>query len=546
MRFLELFFFPTIIGIIGGFSAIFIRKIIDFAYINVGFLENHSNFYYLFFIPLVFVISSFLINKLIKDPTNPTIDSVARAITLNKGKLNYKKGILGILLTSINIGIGTPVGREGPIAKFGGVLSYLLTFIFKSKGNLIPLYVTCGVTSALAATFNAPMAAIIFGIEIILGKINLRTITPLAISAIIATFISRHYLGDYPTFYIHHLSFSEKLIYLSPLFALIFALIILGFEYLHLAIKNFYEKYKFNFFKKALFGGVIVGIILTFIPNAASLGYDKVSNLFSGSYSLYYVFLLGIAKFLAVTFTLASGIYGGVFAPFIFIGAFLGDFLGNIIFHNHLALSVALIGTAALTAGITNAPLRSSFIIIEMTKNYQLSIAILLTSLITVYLVNLFGKKIIFYRSIMQKGFDITDESIKEKLKSLRLSVFIKKDIYELNPESKITDVLKEMIYSHSNYFPVIEENRLIGIVSFRDIRNAKSIKNLKVKDIMTPNPNFLTIKDDAFRVLEVTSHLNADYIPVVETKKNRIYVGMFDVTHFKKIVSLFYIKDYD
>ncbi len=550
----KLFIMPMLIGVIGGFSAIFVRIVIHYSSklaLSISFFSS-ERYFYLIAIPVVFIISSILINSFLVDTSNPTIDSVAKSIALKKGRLDYKKGIYSVILTAVNIGFGTPVGREGPIAKFGGALTTLFLKIFKTKGANTPLFVTCGVSSALAATFNAPIAAVIFGLEIILGRLNFNVIIPLSVSSAIATIISRYFLGNYPTFYVHKLSYGYIFLLLLPFFSLAFSFIVVFFGTVQNALVKVYEDMKFSFYTKAAIGGIIVGVLMYLFPDAASLGYKQVSNLFMLHYSFQDSFILSVIKAMALAVVFASGMFGGVFAPSIFIGAFLGFALGGLVgqFVNIDPLSVALIGTASVTAGISSAPFRSSLIVIELTQNYQMAIPILLSSVITLFFVHTFEERVHFSRTIMQKGFDITDTAYRKKLLDLNITNFIDSDIPVLNLSTKIKDIIFELMGSRSSYFPVLDGSRMAGILSFRDIRLMYSKDNrfsTTVEELMTPNPTVLSLNSNGMDVFEVISHIDTDYIPVVNNENDMVYEGMLNVNSFNKFVSFLYLgKDND
>ncbi len=550
----RLFTIPFLIGIIGGFSAIFVRVVIHLSH-SISSRCNifsYSPSLYLIVIPLAFVASAYIINRFLKDTSNPTIDSVAKSIVLKKGRLDYKKGLISVLLTAFNIGLGTPVGREGPIAKFGGSFTRLTLKLLNIRGISTPLFVTCGVSSALAATFNAPIAAVVFGLEIILGRLNFSVIIPLSISSAVATVISRHFLGNYPTFYVHKLHYAEWFILLLPLFALGFASMTAFFSTIYRAVESIYEKTGLNYALKALIGGMVVALLVYTFPDTASLGYKQVSSLFSGAYAYDHSFALATIKAAALAVTFGSGLFGGIFAPAIFIGAFSGFAFGGFVshfIHTLDPLSVALIGTASLTAGISNAPFRASLIVIELTQNYQMAIPILISSMITVYFVHLFEERMHFVRTILQKGFDLTDESYKEKLKNLRITSFIETNIPMLNRETKIKDVVFDLMNSSSSYFPVVENGKLVGILSFRDIRlmySGSDYTSTRVEELMTPNPEALTLDSNGLDVFEFLSRIDATHIPVVDSAKEKNYVGMLNVNSFNKFVSFLYLKKGD
>ncbi len=549
----KLFTFPALIGVIGGFSAILVRVIIryssDLAF-GINFFPS-ERYFYLFAIPLIFLISSILINKFLGDTSNPTIDSVAKSIALKKGRLNYKKGLASVVLTAINIGFGTPVGREGPIAKFGGSFTALFLKLFKTEGASIPLFVTCGVSSALAATFNAPIAAVVFGLEIILGRLNFNVIIPLSVASAIATIISRYFLGNYPTFYVHKLTYNYMFLLILPLFSLAFSFMVFFFATIQRSVLKFYERMSFSFYTKAVLGGLAVGILVFLFPNAASLGYKQVSQLFVHSYSFEDSFILSVIKVIALAITFASGMFGGIFAPSIFIGAFLGFSVGGAVSHfiSIDPLSVALVGTAAITAGISSAPFRSSLIVIELTQNYQMAIPILLASVITLYFTHIFEERLHFSRTILQKGFDIADLSFRKKLEELNITNFIETDIPILNENMKLKDIIFELMNSSSSYFPVVRDTKIVGVLSFRDVRlmyDEKDRLKTTVGELMTHNPNVLTLNSNGMDVFEFISHIDTTHIPVVNNKNDRIYEGMLNVNSFNKFVSFLYLKKDD
>jgi len=549
----KLFTFPIFIGVIGGFSAILVRIIINYSSelaSAVNYLPS-LKYFYLFSIPIIFLISSILINKFLSDTSNPTIDSVAKSIALKKGKLDYKKGLASVVLTAINIGLGTPVGREGPIAKFGGSFTSLFLKMFKIEGSAIPLFVTCGVSSALAATFNAPIAAVVFGLEIILGRLSVSVIIPLSVSSAVATIISRYFLGNYPTFYVHKLSYGYMFLLAVPVFSLAFSFMVVFFESIQRSIIKFYNQMSLSFYSRAIIGGIAVGILMFLFPNAASLGYKQVSQLFVHSYSFEDSFILSTIKAIALAITFASGMFGGIFAPSIFIGAFLGFSIGGLAGHfmSIDPLSVALIGTAAITSGISSAPFRSSLIVIELTQNYQMAIPILLASAITLYFTHLFEERLHFSRTILQKGFDITDFSYRNKLEKLNITNFIDTNIPTLTKNIKLKDVIFELMNSPSSYFPVLENNKIVGILSFRDIRfmyNKKRRLETTVEELMTHNPNVLTLSSNGMDVFEFLARIDTTHIPIVNNEKDRIYEGMLNVNSFSKFVSFLYLKKDD
>lgn len=262
-------------------------------------------------LPLFLVLSRIVSKNFLKDTSNTTINSVARNIAVKKGNLDYKKGIIAVILTSVHIGAGASVGRESPIAKLDGAASSLFARIIPLSSNNVLLYATCGVSSVIAATFNAPVAGIIFGIEIILGKISIDILTPVTISVIIGTLISRFYLGNYPTIVVPHLAFSFHLLYLSLFASIIFALYVLLFKKIASSVGKLEKRFNINSYLLVAIIGLVVGTLIAFVPQIKGVGYSEIETIFTHSQTASFAFILSVTKLIATALILGSNIFGG-------------------------------------------------------------------------------------------------------------------------------------------------------------------------------------------------------------------------------------------
>jgi CIC family chloride channel protein len=536
MRFLKqvvsLFIIPSIIGLLGGFSAILFRELINLSNTAFNLLSGNSNIFYVVLMPFVFLFTYTISRKLLISPENVTIDEIAKKISVEKGGFNIRKGILVLSLTSFNIGFGVPVGREGPIAKLGGVFSELFSKAFKIDRLHLPIYLTCGVSSALSATFNAPIAAILFGIEIVLGKINSYIVIPIAVSSSIATLISREFLGNFTAFYVPTLSFQDIEIPLFLIIAFISALASILFFSLLNVFSFFRIRYRKLWGKIAFLFGFIVGLLIYMYPEIAGVGYCSVTELFKSGFSPDRVLEIFISKFLAVVLSFGSGVFGGLLAPSIFMGSFLGYFIGS--FSQFDPRVFALVGSSAFLSGISRAPFRSSLIVIELTHNYQLVIPTLITSILTNYLIGIFNETSLLKRALLHKGIEI-DEIFRSQIKNLNIMDFINyvKPVYET---SHFSYVINRFLKNNIRYLPVVKspkDKTLVGIVSVRDLELAaiEEPTLVRVKEIMTPEPFALTLSSPPEEILKVVALFEVSQVPVVDCSGN--YVGMFDVNKF-------------
>ena len=543
---LHFFIIPIIIGVIGGFSAILFREFISFfTFIYNSIDIFHSTYFYLFTMPLIFYISYIIVTKLSINPSNVTIDEVAKKISLMVGKFSFLKGVIVLFITSLSIGFGVPVGREGPIAKLGGLMSEIFLLISKVPRIDLPIYLSAGVSSAIAATFNAPIAGIIFGLEIIIGKINSYIIIPLIVSCATATLIAREFLGDFTAFYVPHLFYDERYLFYVPLEAVILGFICAFFIFSLKQFRILRVTYRKHWGKIVIVLGFMVGVLIVLSPQTRGVGYEYVGKIFNNTYNSFDALRIMFAKLIGVILSIGSGIFGGIMSPSIFIGAFGGYWFGNELVQYGLdPLVFALVGSATMLAGVSRAPLRSSIIITELTHSYQLLLPILISSSIASFILSKMEPGSYFKRGLIQRGIDIENEDIVQYLKQCNLKKFIEK-VQPLTGNITIKSAIKIFKRLHISYLPVVKDEKLIGIVSLRDIRKRYFLgrRKLKVAEIMSEEPFSISegfLQEDLFKAL---SMLNANYIPY--TTKEGNYIGMLNISKLLKDLS-FSQKVYD
>ena len=499
----------------------------------------HSNLFYLISMPTIFLFSYYIIKNFPINPNNVSIDEIAKKISLAMGHFSPLKGLIVLFLTPLSLGFGVPVGREGPIAKLGGVGTEIFLKLIKPQRLDIPIYLSAGVSSAIAATFNAPLAGIIFGIEIIIGRINSYILIPLIVSTFTATLISREFIGNFAAFYVPHLNYSHTYLFLSPFEAIFFGFLAIGFLRAIIYLKELKQK-STNWDKTILIFGFIVGLLIVIRPEIKGVGYNYVEEIFQNKITFFSAFFIMIFKYIGTILSIGSGLFGGILSPSIFIGAFGGYFFGSLFHFLGLDARVfALIGTAAMLSGVTKSPLRSSVIIIELTHSYQFILPILITSAITNYLISLLEPGSYFKRALLQRGIDIDDENLINFFTVENLKKYIL-NTKPLKANNDLKTIKERFQFTCVPYLPVIDnENKLIGIVSLRDLKKKKFIKKDKIfaKDLMAKNPFSITpasTKKDIFKALSV---INSNYIPF--TDENKIYKGMIDLNQFLRDISL-------
>ena len=538
---LHFFAIPVLIGIIGGFSAILFRKAIGFfAHIFAAFDFLHTPYFYLLTMPALFYVSNLLISKFLIDQSNVTIDNVAKRIALLSGRFSHTRGAVVLLLSSFSIGFGAPVGREGPIAKLGGLGTELFLKAIRAQHVNVPIYLSAGVSAAIAATFNAPIAGIVFGLEIIIGKINSYIVIPLIVACSTATVFSDHFIGDFTAFYVPHLPYSDRYFWFVPIAAIFFAALSLTL----LKLLRYFNKLRLRYAEmwkyRAAAVGLLVGLVIVAVPEAKGVGYDAVEKIFTQGYAAHVALEVTLAKLVIVALSIGSGIFGGLMSPSIVIGAFGGYWLGNLGLHWGLEPQVfALVGSAAMLAGVSKAPLRATIIITELTHSYQLMLPMLTAAAITGYMISKFETGGYFRRCLIQKGIDPDNSSVQEFFRTLDIRKYVA-EIPPIRPETGLRKLRRLFRRYHTRYFAVVdEEQKLMGVVSLRDVRKSYLThlqRNQKCREIMTPRPFVISEEYRQEDIVKAFSTLDANFVPFVD-KEGR-YLGMIDMDRLLKALS--------
>jgi len=542
----ELFHFlihPILIGFLGGLSALLFRFLIFSFEKAINYL--HINSFFIIIYPTIFIFSNFIIHKVLFEPPAITLDNIAKKIVFWRGGFSPLKSFFVLILTSLNIAIELPVGREAPIAKFGALLGEIYIKISRIRNSIdIPLYLSASVASAIAATFNAPLAGIILGLEIIIGKLNLYILLPLIVSTTTATLISREFWGDFAPLKLPHLQFENIYFFLVPIISIFFALITLILFYSF----NFFKLLRLTLREKWYYvvgiNGFVTALILKFVNAAQGIGYSYIIQLYSLKFSFLKVLAIFVTKLITLILTIGSGLFGGLMSPSIFLGSFGGFVLGSLFklcFSSTDSRVVALIGSTAMLSGISRAPLRSTILIIELSHSYQLLLPSLIAASFTSWLVAKFEPGSYFRRSLIQQGLNVDDPKVIQLLKKLDMEKYVEKipPLYSQSPLSRAIKVFSKL---HLRLLPVINKNgELVGVVSIRDfmkiLGSFYSLSSRKIIEILNKTPVVLKTDSNLNEILKVLSLAGTEYIPFVD--KNNRYLGMLNLQKLFKDISI-------
>lgn len=461
------------------------------------------------------------------------------AVNLQGAKLKKRGIILKIIGPALTIGSGGSAGVEGPSATLGGTIGSAIGQAFKVSGSRMKLLVAAGSAGAIAATFNAPIAGIMFAMEIVLlGNYELNSFAAIVVSSGIATVISRAYYGETPAFTVpqYHLASPYEIPLYIVLGVLIGVLAVVFIKFFY-RTKDYFDSHKAHPALKMLCGAFLVGSIGIFLPQVMSDGYSVIEEALAGKIAFGIVALLIIFKIVATSITLGSGGTGGVFAPALFIGAMIGGAFGHVV---HAAMpditaspgAYATVGIGAFLAAATHAPLTGIFLLFEMTGNYQIIVPVMFSAIIGTVLARRLYPDSIDTVELTRKGIDIHAGHEVGVMSRIKVRDVMARDFVTVREDKPISRIINTMINSERFYIPVVDEaDLMVGIISIQDVRPVlfeEQVKDIvRAGELATENVITLYPEDDLNIAMESFASKDIEEIPVVDSSEPRKVIGM-------------------
>jgi CIC family chloride channel protein len=521
----KIYWISLLIGLVSGTAALILKNLIYFiGETLVGHLKISSESFLLFAFPVVGIVITVLIIKLIiKDDLGHGVTKALEAISLKKGILKAHHMISSMITSSFTIGFGGSVGAEAPVVLTGSAIGSNLARFFKLSYSETMLLLGCGATGAIAGIFKAPIAGVVFTLEVLMLDMTMASMLPLMISAISAAVLANYFMGNAELFKFHLVSTFDRS---NIPFYLVLG-IFLGFVSLYFIRMSLYLEIKFKKIRKQYLriaiGGIILGLLIFLFPPLWGEGYTSVNKVFNdlGStllnnslffdlrdnplFFIVFLLLLIIFKVIAMTATTASGGVGGVFAPSLFVGAIGGYFVAyfsNHVFGVNLPLeNFALAGMAAMLAGVMHAPLLGIFLTAEITGGYQLFFPLIISAIASYLTIVQFEPHSIYARRLAMKGELVTHHKDKAVLHFMEMEHLIEKDFAIISPDATLGDLTKVIATSRRNLFPVVDAKGILrGMVKMDDIReiifNHELYDKVYVRDLMYMPEFYISPRD--------------------------------------------------
>jgi CIC family chloride channel protein len=475
------------------------------------------------------------------------IPEVMEAVALRGGVMRRRTAAVKITASAMTLGSGGSAGQEGPIVQIGAVLGSAIGQALRVPGRQLRTLVGCGAAAGLAATFNAPIAGAIFAAEVIVGDFAVAQFSPIVISAVVATVLSRYFLGNYPSFVVppwELVSPFELLAY--GVLGVLAGLVAVAFMRAVYGVEDGFARTRLPDWLKPAVGGLAVGAIALGVPHVMGVGYRTVDDVLQGSFGFGMIVLLLVAKLAATALTIGSGGSGGVFAPSIYLGAMLGGLLGTVVhawFPESTASAggYALVGMGALVAATSHTPISAILILFEITQRIEIIPPLMTACVLSTLVASRIERESIYTLKLKRQGIDLEARLDANPLKSLYVSDAIDPSP-EVVPESATFEAMLDLIVRspHTEYFVVNARGELLGSISLAELRRMllerEYLRSVVVAgDLVVSSHATVAPDDDLDVAMQILDRENVDEIAVVDPAAPRRLAGSVhkrDVIH--------------
>lgn len=535
-----------LVGLGTGLGSLAFRHMIDFFHwiaFDVGrtILFDFLGRYYVVILPSI---GGLLMGPIIyffaREAAGHGVPEVMQAVALRGGRIRPIVVLVKTLASAICIGFGGSAGREGPIVQIGASLGSTFGQFFELSADRIRMLVACGAAGGIAATFNAPVAGVIFALEVILGEFAVRHFSTVVVASVTASVVSQVFIGVETTFivpiYSMHSSWEFGLYILLGLLA---APVGVGFSRILNLAEIFFEELKAPEYLKPAIGAIGVGVIGIWLPEIFGVGYESMEKVLQSESSvLLWVGLLIIFKIIATSLTLGSGGSGGVFAPALFIGAMFGALFGNIavsLFPGMTAPSgaYAIVAMAAVFSAAARAPITAVLILFEMTGDYRIILPLMLSTVIATTVAGYLDKESIYTLKLSRKGIRLSHGRDIDLMQSIRVSEVMTKESDPVLETMGMKELIQHFQTHRLNSFPVLSiTGDLTGIISLSDLDeslrdNIGNNLNPTVGDMASRDLITICPEDEMAVALERMRPKDLGILPVIDRGNPRKLIGV-------------------
>lgn len=547
-----IFLSSILVGISSAFAVIVLKTFAHKIFVFATFVTNISIFKYGYIkvvLPIIgIMLTVFVIKKLLGGTIEKGTSQILYAVAKKASIIPRKQMYAQIVTSSLTVGLGGSAGLESPIVITGAAFGSNYAQRYKLSYKERTLLIGCGVAAGIAAAFNAPIAGVLFAIEVLLVDVSISAFTPIMIAAATGALVSKIALDENILLsFKQQQSFDYHNIVYYIMLGLFTGLISVYYSRNFQRVEHIFARLKFTPYKKAFFGASILALLIFIFPTLFGEGYESIKTLsendpgqllentiFSGFRNNNWVLLLFVGltmmlKAFATGITLGSGGNGGNFAPSLFLGSYVGFFFSkflNLIGLTNLPVSnFTLVGMAGILSGLFHAPLTAIFLIAEITGGYDLMIPLMIVASISFAISKRFEKHSLDVKSLARKGNAFTSNKDANILSTLDTNSIIQTDYLTVSQDENLEKLVDLISHSNQVIFAVVDkEKQMLGVVHFNNIReiifNPYRVKYTLVKEVMLKTIDVIYPTDSMETVMNKFEKTKVHFLPVLKEGK--------------------------
>lgn len=544
-----------VIGLLAAVAAYVLHWIIKEIQVllTTGFDYTSFNWLYLIYPVIGIYLTSLFVRYVVKDNISHGITRILYAISSKRSRLKGHNCWSSVIASAITIGFGGSVGAEAPIVLTGSAIGSNIGQKFNLDSKQLMLLMGCGAAAAIAGIFKAPIAGLVFTLEVLMIDLTMASLLPILIASVTATVFAYLFLGSNALF--HFTLDSEWLVERVPasiLLGVFCGLVSLYFIRMMTACENVFAKLKDKPYAKLILGGTVLSLLIFLFPALYGEGYNSINILLNGKteadwntilnnslfyghgeWLLVYLGLVLLTKVFATSATNGGGGCGGTFAPSLFIGAFSGFLFARVWNIHQIGVYIpeknfTLLGMAGVMAGVMHAPLTGIFLIAEITGGYGLFIPLMIVSVCAYLVIIIFEPHSIYGMRLAREGKLITHHTDRAVLTLMSLDSVIDKNYTAVPQDMTLGQLTHAISRSNSNILPVLTEGGdLLGEVNVNNIRHlmfrTELYNHFTVAQLMTPPPVTLGMNDPMEDVMQHFEETHVNMLPVVDMENHLI-----------------------
>ena len=540
-----------LVGLLSAVAAFVLHSLINtvVALLTGRFHADTYNWLYLVYPVVGIYLTSLFVRYVVRDNISHGITRILYAISSNRSRLKAHNTWSSVIASAITIGFGGSVGAEAPIVLTGSAIGSNLGQLFKLDNKTLMTLVGCGAAGAIAGIFKAPIAGLVFTLEVLMIDMTMSSLLPILVSCVTATCFTYLFSGNAVLFSFHLDSdWTIERVPASILLGITCGLVSLYFIRTMTACENLFARFKDKPYVKLLIGGLILSTLIFLFPSLYGEGYGSINLLLNGKteadwnqilggslfyghseYIILYLALVLLTKVFATSATNGGGGCGGTFAPSLFIGCFTGFLFSRLWNIHQIGVYVpeknfALLGMAGVMSGVMHAPLTGIFLIAEITSGYNLFMPLMIVSVSAYLTIIIFEPHSIYGMRLARQGRLVTHHTDHAVLTLMSLDSVVDRDYQSVDPDMELGQMVHRISRSHSSVLPVTDAaGALLGEINLMKIRHVmfrtELYHHFKARQLMAEPAAVLNDGTPMTEVMKTFERTQADWLPVLDAE---------------------------